>query len=167
MKQWNLTIQRALPGSTGITLGYVGSRGRNLPRSIEDADQVPASLVTRSADGLLLFPTNPALKGGGPIARINPNYSRIATTVWDDFSDYHSLVMDFNRRFSRGLFFKTAYTWSKSIDGGSNTFSDNESTNTSGAGYAFFPALHLGGSDFHVTHPLVGRQRSSLPTPES
>src|SRR5258708_15563016 len=117
MKQWNLTIQRALPGSTGITLGYVGSRGRNLPRSIEDADQVPASLVTRSADGLLLFPTNPSLKTGGPIARINPNYSRIATTVRDDFSAYHSLVLDLSRRFNRGLFFNTAHPRSKSIDG--------------------------------------------------
>ena len=38
--EWNLTIQRELPGSSALTVGYVGSSGRNLPRSIEDADQV-------------------------------------------------------------------------------------------------------------------------------
>jgi hypothetical protein len=167
MMQWNLTIQRQLAGSAGLTVGYVGSRGRHLPRSIEDADQVSPNLVTVSPDGHLLFPTNPALRNGGPIARINPNFSRIATTVWDDFSDYHSLVMDFNRRFTRGLFFKTAYTWSKSMDGGSNTFSDNESTNTSGAGYAFFPQLQRGVSDFDITHRLVVSYSWSIPTPES
>src|SRR5205814_2899168 len=67
-----------------------------------------------------------------------------------DLSTYHSLVLDFNRRFSGGLFFKTAYTWSKSMDGGSNTFSDNESNNTSGSPYAFLPALQRGPSDFDI-----------------
>jgi hypothetical protein len=161
LMQWNLTIQRQLPGSAGLMVGYVGSRGRHLPRSIEDANQVPASLVTKSPDGSLRFPT------AGPIARINPNFSRIAATVWDDFSEYHSLVMELNRRFSRGLFFKTAYTWSKSMDGGSNTFSDNESTNTSGAAYAFFPELQRGVSDFDITHRLVVSYSWSIPAPQS
>jgi hypothetical protein len=165
--QWNLTIQRQLAASSALTVGYVGSRGRNLPRSIEDANQVPLSLVTIAPDGHLLFPTNPALRNGGPIARINPSFSRIATTVWDDFSNYHSLVVDFNRRFSRGLFFKTAYTWSKSMDGGSNTFSDNESTNTSGSPYAFLPALQRGVSDFDIAHRFVLSYSWSIPTPDS
>jgi hypothetical protein len=165
--QWNLTIQRQLAASAALTVGYVGSRGRNLPRSIEDANQVPPSRVTTSADGQVLFPTNPALRNGGPIPRINPNFSRIATTVWDDFSSYHSLVADFNRRFSRGLFFKAAYTWAKSIDAGSNTFSDNESTNTSGSAYAFFPALQRGVSDFDIAHRFVFSYSWSIPTPGS
>jgi hypothetical protein len=75
--------------------------------------------------------------------------------------------VDFNRRFSQGLFFKTAYTWSKSIDGGSNTFSDNESTNTSGSAYAFFPALQRGVSDFDIAHRLVFSYSWSIPTPGS
>jgi hypothetical protein len=167
MEQWNLTIQRQLPGSAALTVGYVGSRGRHLPRSVEDANQVPPSLVTTSADGHLVFPTNRALKNGGPIPRINSHFSRIATTLWDDFSEYRALVIDFNRRFSHGLFFKTAYTWSRSIDGGSNTFSDNESTNTSGAAYAFFPELQRGVSDFDITHRLVVSYSWSIPAPRS
>jgi Carboxypeptidase regulatory-like domain len=165
--QWNLTIQRQLAANTALTVGYVGSRGKNLPRSIEDVNQVPFSLVTIAPDGHLLFPTNPALKNGGSIQKINPNYSRIAATVWDDFSNYHSLIVDLNKRFSHGLFFKAAYTWSKSMDGGSNTFSDNESTNTSGSPYAFLPALQRGVSDFDITHRFVFSYNWSIPAPSS
>jgi hypothetical protein len=165
--QWNVTIQRQLMASAALTIGYVGSRGYNLPRSIEDVNQVPLSLVTIAPDGHLVFPTDPAIRNGGPIPRINPNFSRIAATVWDTFSNYHSLIVDFNRRFSRGLFFKTAYTWSKSMDGGSNTFSDNESTNTSGSPYAFLPSLQRGVSDFDIAHRFVMSFSWSIPAPAS
>ena len=147
--EWNLTIQRQLTPTMALTIGYVGSHGYNLPRSIEDVNQVPLSLVTFSADGHVLFPTNPALKAGGPIARINPNFSRIAATVWDDFSTYNSLLVDLNRQFSHGLFFKANYTWAKSMDGGSNTFSDNESTNV-GIAVRVSPALQRGVSNFDI-----------------
>jgi hypothetical protein len=165
--QWNLSVQRQLAADMVLTLGYVGSRANHLPRSIEDADQVPPNLVKVSADGHLLFPTNPALKKGGPIPRINPNFGRIATTVWDDFSTYHSLVADFDKRFGHGFLFKAAYTWSKSIDEGSNTFSDNETTNTSGVTYAFFPQLQRAVSDFDVAHRLVLTYSWAVPTPGS
>jgi hypothetical protein len=164
---WNLTVQRQLTANSAITVGYVGAHAVHLPRSIEDANEVPFSMVTTSSDGHLLFPTDPTKKNGGPIQRINPNFARIATTVWDDSSTYHSLVVDFNKRFSRGFFFKAAYTWSKSIDFGSNTFSDNENINTSGNAYAFFIPIQKGPSDFDISHRLVLNYSWSLPTPGS
>ena len=159
--QWNFTIQRQLTENVAMTLGYVGSRGNHLPRSIEDADQVPLSLVTTAPDGHLQFPTT------GTIQRINPAYSRIASTFWDDYSTYHSLVANVNKRFSKGLFLNAAYTWSKSIDLGSNTFSDNESTNTSGSPYAFLPSLQKGVSDFDISHALVLNASWTIPAPAS
>src|SRR6266567_740135 len=62
---------------------------------------------------------------------------------------------------------KAAYSFSKSIDQGSNTFSDNESTNTSGTAYAFIPRLQKGVSDFDVTHNFVLNYSWILPTPAS
>jgi len=159
--QWNFTIQRQLTENVAMTVGYVGSRGNHLPRSVEDADQVPLSLVTTAPDGRLQFPTT------GTIQRINPAFSRIAATFWDDHSTYHSLVANVNKRFSRGLFLNAAYTWSKSIDLGSNTFSDNESTNTSGSPYAFLPSLQKGVSDFDISHALVLNASWTIPAPAS
>ena len=159
--QWNLTIQRQLASNIAVTAGYVGSRSNHLPRSVEDIDQVPLSLVTTAPDGHLQFPKT------GTIQRINPAYSRIAATLWDDHATYHGLVLNLNKRFSRGLFLNAAYTWSKSIDLGSNTFSDNESTNTSGSPYAFLPSLQKGVSDFDVAHNFVVNYSWSIPTPVS
>ena len=167
MTQWNLTIQRQLAGNAALTAGYVGSHGTNLPRSIEDVNQVPLSLVSTSADGHLIFPTDRSARNGGPIPRINANFSRIAATVWDDSSSYHSLVIDFNQRVGRSLFFKAAYTWSKSMDLGSNTFSDNESTNTSGSPYAYLPQLQRGVSDFDIAHRFVSSYSWNIPAPAS
>jgi hypothetical protein len=159
--QWNFTIQRQLASDAVATVGYVGSRANHLPRSLEDIDQVPLSLVTVAPDGHLLFPKT------GTIQKINPTYSRIAATLWDDHSTYHAFVTDINKRFSHGFFMKAAYSWSKSIDQGSNTFSDNESTNTSGTAYAFIPRLQKGVSDFDVTHNFVLHYSWTLPTPGS
>lgn len=158
--QWNFTMQRQLASDVAMTVGYVGSRGNHLPRSVEDADQVPLSQVTIAPDGHLVFPI-PA--PGKKPARINPVFSRIASTLWDDSSTYHSLVVDFNKRFSHGFFVKAGYTWSKSIDLGSNTFSDNEGTNTSGNPYAFQPRLQKGPSDFDISHNFVLNYSWALP----
>jgi len=159
--QWNFSVQRQLASDLALTAGYVGSRGNHLPRSIEDIDQVPLSLITVAPDGHIQFPAVP--KGQKP-QKINPAFGRIASTLWDDWSTYHALVTDLDKRFSHGLFFRAAYTWSKSIDQGSNTFSDNESTNTSGSTYAFIPRLQKGVSDFSVTHNFVLNASWTLPT---
>jgi hypothetical protein len=53
------------------------------------------------------------------------------------------------------------------MDGGSNTFSDNESTNTSGVAYAFLPELQRGVSDFDIAHRLVVSYSWSIPAPAS
>ncbi len=163
--QWNFTIQRQLTSNAALTVGYVGSRANHLPRSIEDANQVPPSkLLGVAPDGHLLFPP---LDAKGKSQRINSIFGRIATTVWDDYSTYSGLVVDFNRRFSGGFFLRAAYAWSKSMDQGSNTFSDNESTNTSGSPYAFFPGLQKGISDFDISHRLVLNYIWDIPTPRS
>ncbi|HYL34273.1 MAG TPA: TonB-dependent receptor [Bryobacteraceae bacterium] len=162
--QWNFSVQRQLASDIALTVGYVGSRGNHLPRSIEDIDQVPLSLVTVAPDGHIQFPIPP--KGSKP-QRINPTFSRIAATLWDDHSTYHALVTNLDKRFSHGLFLNAAYSWSKSIDLGSNTFSDNESTNTSGSSYAFIPNLQKGVSDFDVTHNFTLNSSWMIPTPAS
>ncbi len=159
--QWNLSVQRQLAANSVLTVGYVGSRANHLPRSVEDADQVPPNLVTVAPDGNYQFPTT------GKIPRINPNFGRIAATFWDDYSDYNSLVVDFSKQFSRGFFFKAAYSYAKSIDEGSNTYSDNETSNTSGSPYAFFPWIQKGVSDFDITHRLVLDYSWIIPTPGS
>ncbi len=159
--QWNLNIQREVIKDLTFMVGYVGSSGVHIPQSIEDIDQVPATLVTRTPDGRLLFPTT------GPIQRINPNFGRIAATLWRGKSSYHALQLNLTKHMSRGLYLQGAYTWSKSIDNGSNTFSDAEYVNTAGSPWPFDPRLNRGVSDFDVPHNLVINFRWDVPSPAS
>jgi hypothetical protein len=74
-------------------------------------------------------------------------------------------VANLEKSFSHGFFLKPGYSWSKSIDLGSNTFSDNEATNTSGVSYAVQPTLQKGLSDFDVTHNFVLNYSWAILTP--
>ncbi|MGI8743921.1 MAG: TonB-dependent receptor domain-containing protein [Bryobacteraceae bacterium] len=157
--QWNLSIQRQLTADLAMTVAYVGSHASHIPQGIEDADQVPVSLVTQTPDGHLLFPTT------GTIQRINPNFGRIVATVWRDWSKYNGLLVNVSKRYSHGIAVQAAYTWSKTLDQGSATFSDNEYTNTAGPSYAFVPSLQNGVADFDIAHNFIANATWSIPTP--
>ena len=97
--QWNLDIQRELPGNFILTAAYVGTRGQRLFVN----DQL-----------------NPGLGTG--LTRVNPNRGGI--TVRDNNGDsiYHGFNTKVERRFSKGLLLRGAYTFGKSIDNGSEVF---------------------------------------------
>jgi hypothetical protein len=169
--QWNLTIQRQITPNTAVTIGYVGSHAVHVPLGIEDMDQVPLSQVTTAPDGHLLFPI-PQPVGNFKqqvknIQRINPNFSRIVGTLWRDYSKYNALLVNVSKRMSHGFAVQGSYTWSKSLDQGSATFSDNEYLNTAGPSYAFIPSLQNGVSDFNITHNFVLNGTWNIPIPES
>lgn len=103
--QWNLSIQRELPGRFSAQLGYVGTRGEHL----------------YGQDYL-----NP-LNGAG--AFTNPN--RAGIIIRDNTGDsmYHGLQAELNRKFSKGLLFRASYTYSKMMDDVAEVFtSGNFST---------------------------------------
>jgi hypothetical protein len=72
-----------------------------------------------------------------------------------------------SKRMSHGFAVQGSYTWSKSLDQGSATFSDNEFLNTAGPSYAFIPNLQNGVSDFNITHNFVLNGTWNIPIPES
>src|SRR5262249_21019239 len=96
---WNLDIQRELPGGFVLTAAYVGTRGEHLFVNQDYNSVDPAS-------GL----------------RLNPNIGEVV--VRDNAADsfYHSGQLTLDRKFSRGLLFRAAYTYSKLIDDGSEVF---------------------------------------------
>jgi hypothetical protein len=127
-QQWNLTIQRELGRDWFAELGYVGTKGTRL-RSTYDPDQ--ATLAT---------PQNPVTISGAGCANLQAQglscqivdstvenasarapYLGIAPPDFEDFapnsdSHYNALQATLAHHFSKGLYFQSAYTWSKSID---------------------------------------------------
>jgi len=95
--QWNANIERELPGGFLATVAYVGTRGEHL------------------------F-LNEELNPGVNDVRLNPNRGPILARSNHGDSIYHGLQLDVNRRFRHGLLIRGAYTFSKSIDDGSEVF---------------------------------------------
>jgi len=95
--QWNANVERQLPFDFLATVAYVGTRGTHLFINEE---------------------LNPGVGG----VRLNPARGSIGSRTNDGDSIYHGLQTDLTRRFRNGLLFEVAYTWSKSIDNGSEVF---------------------------------------------
>jgi Carboxypeptidase regulatory-like domain/TonB-dependent Receptor Plug Domain len=95
--QWNLNIQRELPGNFIFTAAYVGTRGEHLYVNQQ---------FNPGVDGTRIIPTQ-----GSIIVRTNG-----ADSI------YHGGQFSVERRFSRGLSLRAAYTYSKLIDDGSEVF---------------------------------------------
>src|SRR6202030_2832088 len=136
-----------------------------LAHTIFDNDQVPPSLV-KVVDSHFVFP----IPAGGVLSniqRINPNFGQIRSTDFYGHSSYHSLQTNLVQRLARGLTYQVAYTWSKSIDNGTNTSGDDENLNTIGLPWAFCERCNRGPSDFDLTHNFVINFQYDIPVPAS
>jgi hypothetical protein len=107
VQQWNLDVQKSLPGNILVDLGYVGTKSTRLIVTFEDLNR-PIEVVDPRTPGLASLNAR----------RPNQAYQR---NVRSDKSIgnaiYHALQVKAERRVGSGLTFLTAYTWSKSISG--------------------------------------------------
>ena len=104
--QFNLNIQRQLPGEMALQIGYVGSMGRHLGLG-RDANYAP---TTQLPDGRW------AIQEGSFRTRRNPHFDQLGLRFFEANSNYQSLQMSLNKRLRRGFMMTLNYTWSKSID---------------------------------------------------
>lgn len=149
---WNVNVQRELAGQTAVTLGYAGSRGRNLLRSNDLNTAVPVT----GADGRPFFPA------GTP--RRNTAWTTIEAKTSDGDSWYTAYIVDVRRRFSNGWSLQASYTWSDSEDTTqASTFFSDATNGTTSAFPEFIPGYNRGPSDFNVRHNLVANATWDLP----
>jgi hypothetical protein len=134
--QWNANIERQLPWDTLLTVAYVGTRANHLFINQE---------------------LNPGVNG----KRLNPARGSIGTRTNGGDSSYHGLQVDLRRNLRNGLFLELAYTYSKSIDDGSEVF-----VSSGGSSYpqnAFNVNGERGPSVFDRPHRLALTWLYSLP----
>ena len=120
MYQWNLTIQQEFLGNTVMTLGYAGSHGSHLSRiknvnmnefqicPCPDDAATPGFDESGLASGSKYFPVG--------TSRPNKNFAGMGFIPFDTNSIYHSLQWEVRKRFSQGLQFQSAYTYSRTMD---------------------------------------------------
>jgi hypothetical protein len=118
--EWNASLQQALGKSQALTVSYVGANARRL---LEFNEITP-----------------------GPI---NPNFGTVVFLQNGLTADNNALQLQFQRRLSSGLTALASYTWSHSIDFGSQS--------------AAFPSVR-GNSDFDVRHNFSAAVSYDVPS---
>jgi hypothetical protein len=92
VQQWNFNIQRMLPKSMLLEVGYMGSKSSHFdsPRTV-----------------------NPYVPG--TTTRVYPGWGPIENISLDAAGTYHGLLTKFEKRMSQGITFLQTYTWSKTM----------------------------------------------------
>lgn len=119
--QWNVSLEQALGRNQTFTVSYIGANGRRLVGEQELS-----------------------------IKPFNPNFNLLVYFPNNITSDYQALQLKFQRSVTRGIHALASYTWSHSLDFGSNDLS---------------LALKRGNSDFDVRNNLQAGGSWDLPKP--
>jgi hypothetical protein len=100
-ESWTLSMQRSFRNDWAVMATYLGSR------------------VIGADNSTYLNIPQP---GPGPIdaRRPNPALSAIRAIRWDGWSEYHSMTLKLEKRFSSRFAFDANYTWSKAMDDASD-----------------------------------------------
>jgi hypothetical protein len=97
---YNLSVQHQIMPNTVLEVGYVGTKGSHLLGDIDlNQPTVGSRLADETSDVNVIRP----FAGYGAIITRAPVFT----------SNYNSLQVSLNRRFSRGLTLEVGYTWSK------------------------------------------------------
>jgi len=151
--QFNLNLQREFAGGIVGEVGYIGSRGNDLP-FYGDPNSVPAELTP---DGRWRVVPGAQLR--------YPSWGRIRTRINTAKSFYDGLITSVNRRFAAGLMLQASYTFAKSIDDWSGGLLGGQDFDN-GAGSAtnwWCATCERGLSNFDVRHTLVFNGVYQLP----
>ncbi len=114
--KWSFDVQRELPYTMALTIGYVGSKGANVGNSVINWNDPlkPATTFLQSNRPYPEFydPATPAL-GVQATGRI-----RYIDSFGESF--YHGLQVKLDKRMATGLTFGISYTYSKAYGDGEN-----------------------------------------------
>jgi hypothetical protein len=106
-QQWNLNIQRQLPGGIVLEVGYYGNKLEHMWRQI-DGNPAPPEPGTVNLNREFTRTTVPGTSDTitlGSVTRIQK----------DGYSNYNALQTKIEKRYSKGVTFIASYAWSKTM----------------------------------------------------
>ena len=181
IQQWNISIQRELPGNILISAAYVGSHGSHLlGDEFRNINVVPKADLTRLRSHIndYTYQVDPSLNGlWGDCGQWDlPANDHVVCSGWyalapypqwwsvqsllspDGYSKYHSGQLRVEKRYSHGLNFIAAYTYSKNIVSAglgalaANTFGPSTLSNRGVGRIAWIPGAAGGGAADFFQH---------------
>src|SRR5262249_49803123 len=137
---------------TAVSLGYVGSRGRNL----FGQGDVNIAVPQIQPDGTEFFPQGST--------RRNSNFGVVRTILQGFSSNYNGLQLGISKRRTHGFHVQASYKYGKSIDNRSGSGGRQDFSN--GQARTFDPYnfdRDKGRSDYDVRHNLAANLSYDLP----
>jgi len=155
---FNLNIERQLPGNQVLTIGYVGSLGRHLVRAYEADKEVVAdhaaavaACTAAGTSGCLSMAAHLSLNDPQWFTDTSGNFLSVGRVYTDGSSNYNSLQVKLNKQMTHGLYYIIAYTYSHALDNGSSFESSGFGNSNDLVGTNWVPGfrqLSYGNSEF-------------------
>jgi hypothetical protein len=164
---YNLTVERELPGQMILRVGYVGSHGSDLITSYTYNPMTAAGIQACVAD--------PTCSSTGAdrfnIPFVHPNYFTYDGSIWGSagqqtnggYSNYNSLQVVLDKHMTHGLQFLSAYTYSHSLDV-SSSFEDTAFQSAGGVDANGNFGRDYGSSAFDARHRWVLTAEYEIPS---
>jgi outer membrane receptor protein involved in Fe transport len=174
--QADLILEREIGRNMAVSISYLFSRGRNLPTFVDENLPTPIQQTYTFNGGELsgqtiTVPFFQRLAAGN--GRPDTRFGAITQIRSDIESKYDALVLQLNRRLTKGLQLQTHYTFSRARDNGQNsqtfTFTqgrlnpfdetlDDEGPSNNDVPHRFvFSAVYTPGTPFGLENSRVGR----------
>jgi hypothetical protein len=126
IQQLDAVVEREIAHNTVVSASYLFSFGQYLPNFVDTNLAAPRNFVSFNvvggpADGQVF--REPLFLG----ARLDTNYAQVTEIRSNVFSKYNALVLQLNRRMTKGLQIQSNYTLSRAFDNGQSsvTFTSN------------------------------------------
>jgi hypothetical protein len=154
--QYNLAVDRQLPGNMSLTVAYAGSRGIHLIQTSEGNPTIPQGMIQNGACVARPAGTQPSYSlsdcwlGNDP--RINPSWGSDQLTDSGGDSWYNALQVLLTRRLSKGLEYQASYTYGRVIDDLQGQAGGETNTTPIYPEYVQDIKLERGPSTFDITH---------------
>ena len=170
---YNLTIERELPGSIILSVGYVGLQGRKLTNTIElnpagsEAGN-PICAADQNCSPFNIFVTHPETfrypQTYVPFGGTTPQLQFGSVGQYATFinSNYNALQVTADKKLTHGLTFRATYAYSHSLDGASS-FEDLGFSGVRGLD-PFNPRANYGDSAFDARQRFVISYSYDLPS---
>jgi hypothetical protein len=152
-------IQQDLGFKTVLDVAYVGSLGRHLQQA-RSLNSVPYGTTPLASS------IDPTTGRPLPLNFLRPvqGFGNIQYNEYASSSSYHSMQTTLNRRFSRGLMFGAAWTWSKTMDlvDGNNVLNPFVDPKVWDYGKAGYDRTHTLVINFDYTTPKLSTQWNNI-----
>jgi hypothetical protein len=149
--EWNVTFEKEVFANTLLRASYVGTRGFNLDQ-LYDTNQAPSNYVWEVTTGGTV-PTSGAFSGVATRLWPTQPYGTVEEYTKNGYSNFNGGLLQFERRYSRGMAFQVFYVLSSAMRLGGNGWYDS---------FAVDPNIFLPGTvpaNFNQLNKLLNYQR--------